>query len=118
MLDVNPTAATATASHSFHSFPSELHPAERFAGRQGEEGKGATTRCSAQELLRAAATGQNLCPRHHFKRHTDVFGSGFSSKHPPAERAVKRAHILDFAWALHLLPDLPCERKWGLAQNI
>lgn len=33
MLDVNPSAATA--SHSFHSFPSELHPAERFVGRHG-----------------------------------------------------------------------------------
>lgn len=62
MLDVNPAAATATTSQSFHSFPSELYPAERFVGRQGEEGKGATTHCSAQELLRAAILVKTSVP--------------------------------------------------------
>lgn len=57
MLDVNPAVATATASHSFHSFPSELHPGERFVGRHrgGREGShnnaAQPKSCSEQQQL-------------------------------------------------------------------
>lgn len=65
MLDVNP--AVATESHSFHSFPSELHPAERFVGRHrgGREGSHNTaaqpkSSSEQQQLAKTSVPGTTL----------------------------------------------------------